>query len=582
MLEIFTFGTDLIAMAVTLWMAFYLFIRGFPNRITMRAVLSLLALSAFFLGAYNNFFIQIPGTAAWRAVVLLIGLGCWYSVVFQLLSAPMQAKLRWLAIGVYLLCLFTIVALVVSEKSFVNEVGNHLYVAHMQGGFPYTLYGPAQIIISLALLFTLLIEPRIRSSVQGRFFLLATFFPVLTMVYGAVALIVTDPPMPRLIQDMFIFLGIFLLGVSVARHQSLLERRTFFQDFPATGTLMFVLVAACLGVAMSIGTPMVLLGVVAASLIVTLSLYDMGREVLERLRMREESRFRRQLSLIESESRSGEKLQAYLQEGLDKLCNTLNASAGVIAVWEEETFLVAATRNSVRGGSEILADASAWGELSRVGGRVRNIEWMASAFEGTRRIILVGIGASRTKLEYSSGDLDLLAEFSDQAGTVVSMANLKPHSQEDIQQFLDKSQAYALEMESAADGMIQNLSRNPEENYVKWVEDGLRKYQDFVALGTSTLADWMKMESCSEIERGKQVQRLLREAVEALRPSGPRPVDPTPRAWYNYAILHDAYVEGVPNRDIMARLYISEGTFNRTRRSALRGATRWLLEKATA
>ena len=55
--------------------------------------------------------------------------------------------------------------------------------------------------------------------------------------------------------------------------------------------------------------------------------------------------------------------------------------------------------------------------------------------------------------------------------------------------------------------------------------------------------------------------------------------EPLPRIWYSYAILHDAYIQGVPNREIMARLYISEGTFNRTRRNALRGLTRLLTEK---
>ncbi|MBL8103630.1 MAG: hypothetical protein JNM02_13940, partial [Anaerolineales bacterium] len=57
------------------------------------------------------------------------------------------------------------------------------------------------------------------------------------------------------------------------------------------------------------------------------------------------------------------------------------------------------------------------------------------------------------------------------------------------------------------------------------------------------------------------------------------PPEPLPRVWYNHAVLHDAYVEGVPNREIMARLYISEGTFNRTRRNAIRGLARLLMEK---
>ena len=68
---------DLSAMAVSLWLAFYLFARGFPSRVTLRVVILLLALSVFFFGAYRNIFHQVPGTAAWRAVLLVIGLASW-------------------------------------------------------------------------------------------------------------------------------------------------------------------------------------------------------------------------------------------------------------------------------------------------------------------------------------------------------------------------------------------------------------------------------------------------------------------------------------------------------------------------
>jgi hypothetical protein len=81
------------------------------------------------------------------------------------------------------------------------------------------------------------------------------------------------------------------------------------------------------------------------------------------------------------------------------------------------------------------------------------------------------------------------------------------------------------------------------------------------------------------VERGRQLQQLLTEALESFRPAEKRPAEPLPRVWYNYVVLHDAYVEGAQNREIMARLYISEGTFNRTRRNALRGLARSLLEK---
>ena len=63
-----TLLVDLIAMATTLWGAFYLFARGFPSGIALRAASVLLLLAVFFFGAYNNLFHQVVGTAAWRAV----------------------------------------------------------------------------------------------------------------------------------------------------------------------------------------------------------------------------------------------------------------------------------------------------------------------------------------------------------------------------------------------------------------------------------------------------------------------------------------------------------------------------------
>jgi hypothetical protein len=74
------------------------------------------------------------------------------------------------------------------------------------------------------------------------------------------------------------------------------------------------------------------------------------------------------------------------------------------------------------------------------------------------------------------------------------------------------------------------------------------------------------------------VYSVLTEAVEKLRPVDGKPEYPIPREWHPYLILHDAYIEDKLNRDIMSRLYISEGTFNRTRRSAIRSVTRVLEE----
>jgi hypothetical protein len=86
----------------------------------------------------------------------------------------------------------------------------------------------------------------------------------------------------------------------------------------------------------------------------------------------------------------------------------------------------------------------------------------------------------------------------------------------------------------------------------------------------------------THIGRGRALRAMLVEMVEMLRPAPVKPPDPLPRDWYGYSILRDAYFEDVPNRQIMARLYISEGTFNRSRRAAIDAIARALAEREAA
>ena len=82
------------------------------------------------------------------------------------------------------------------------------------------------------------------------------------------------------------------------------------------------------------------------------------------------------------------------------------------------------------------------------------------------------------------------------------------------------------------------------------------------------------------IDRGKAINEVLLQALDKLRPDGTPPSAHAvpPREWHQYIILHDSYVLGELNRDIMSKLYIGEGTFSRTRRRALRSVAKALQE----
>jgi GAF domain-containing protein len=369
-----------------------------------------------------------------------------------------------------------------------------------------------------------------------------------------------------------------LLSLSVARHQALLERRTTLQDFPITTVTILGLAGIYAYVAWQLGLPVEDLAVVVGLSILTHAVYDLVRELLDRVRMRREGAFRKQLRQLESTGQNV--LRERLQEGLDLLCQNLQASGGLIAVRSDDKFVVTATRHSAPLDSHLPENLVSFDELCQPeDDQLSTLAWIAPSFDGQRQIALVGIGKPRSRPQYSTSDLDLLSEVADQIGTIVSLNNLRPRENDRIHQLVAMSQENATELNSMAGEVIDTITANPDPEFIKMVEDALRHLQDYIVLGQSPLAEWAKVGGDSHVERGKQLQQRLMDAIDSLRPAEKRPGEPLPRVWYNYAVLHDAYVEGAQNREIMARLYISEGTFNRTRRNALRGLARLLLEK---
>ena len=71
----------------------------------------------------------------------------------------------------------------------------------------------------------------------------------------------------------------------------------------------------------------------------------------------------------------------------------------------------------------------------------------------------------------------------------------------------------------------------------------------------------------TDIDRGRALWSLLREAIERLRPADSKP-EPAP-AWWLYAIAEGVYVQGKSASEMAAELNISPRTFHRERRAAV-------------
>ena len=128
------------------------------------------------------------------------------------------------------------------------------------------------------------------------------------------------------------------------------------------------------------------------------------------------------------------------------------------------------------------------------------------------------------------------------------------------------------DMRETVDQLLRE--RAPETDWRVLVEGALRHLNDLPTLAQHPLLQELPSlsgSSATPLERASALRNLLELAIERLRPSGARPPPGSGAAggWLHYLVLKEAYVNGRPNKQIMQRYAVSEGTFHRARRRAI-------------
>jgi hypothetical protein len=121
------------------------------------------------------------------------------------------------------------------------------------------------------------------------------------------------------------------------------------------------------------------------------------------------------------------------------------------------------------------------------------------------------------------------------------------------------------------------------------VEGALRRLNNLPAMSEHPLLARLPPRlaaSGTALERATLLRAELEQAVARLRPpGGARPTPGSsagPGGWLHHLVLHEAYVEGRPNKQIMQRYQLSEGTFHRARRRAIDAVAGYLSERLEA
>ena len=136
MLLIFTSTNDFLGLVVSLWLMLYLLGRGFPSRVTVRAVVILLTTAVFFLGAFGDFYVHIPNAGLTGDILLAIGLAVWCDLTDLIFLRQDRRGFRPLVAVSYAFALTTTLLLFGARFVSADETGRELWVPRIDFSLP--------------------------------------------------------------------------------------------------------------------------------------------------------------------------------------------------------------------------------------------------------------------------------------------------------------------------------------------------------------------------------------------------------------------------------------------------------------
>jgi hypothetical protein len=406
---------------------------------------------------------------------------------------------------------------------------------------------------------------------------------------------------PNVFGELALMCGVGVMGYAVAQESARLDGRHVQRDFLyALLSISFVCAAYLSATLLSYliyGIPFVTFILVLLLAVVTHSAYDWARTTFDWLFFAQPTReLRANLRTLAQEAGNEEELTQTLNILLTTLCQNLEASRGALCLPHGDKFVMEVSYRMTTPPPVIMAE-----ELQTSSGSLG----LARQLQATVLHVLhvmeqpVGVlvlGPKESGGPYGLDDEDLIAEVADRMEKLLALISLRA---ERTHQLNAQVAAYREAERAAQTAIVQEVEAAQvettkeselsvagftEKDFVSAVEDALRHLNDITQLSEHRLASLQLIvqrlppTAMTNLDRGKALKETLVEAMNKLRPADKvEPKQPSSE-WYPFLILRDAYMVGVPNKEIMARYYISEGTFNRTRRRTIRAVAKVVAE----
>jgi hypothetical protein len=603
MLYSFTVVVNLIALAVAVWLGIYIVTRSPRSQIAWLAGLALWSIAGFFLNVLLA--LNPPPSPAmmplwvrpllwfWPAGAFERGWGNWlqgwqitpavmiWHHVTLLIRTGRMNPWRWTRVVIgYLIAIAAILGQRYTGLVFTTTNGDPLYLTTLVPGPLYPLYMLALLIFTCLSLINLIRSARAAPNVVQRKQLnLMVAATLIAGLAGPISFVsyTLNFLMPRVTVTLLLGSALFMIGYGVARYSALIEGRVIGRDFLYNGVVILLIATVYMYVVWSsvviYGVPVVSLAIVVILAILTHSLVDVGRRLFDFLFYNRETReLRAQLRHLAQRAYRAESLGENLSSALETLCRFVHATYGMIILFRDEELKLASSHNWRHPLPDLHRNILASDDVvhlppKRFAAPLDEATLLIPLYAGEVQQGVLILGPPENALAYSQSDVERLLEAGDRLADLIRDAHRESEHLARLTQIVQISPP-----KSSQEGEIQARS----------VEEALRNLYDYAYLSDCTLATLKSIQSANagrtHLDRGKLVYQTILDALEKLRPAGELPREPIPRQWYPYLILYNAYLENKPNNEIMMRLYISEGTFNRTRRAAIRSLARVLSE----
>jgi hypothetical protein len=606
-----TFAVNFLGLVLALWLGLYLVTRNPKYLIAWLTGLTLWSMSGLFvnvllainpppLPVYYQTWLRfmfpfwpeaalLGDTNIWLLGWLVAPAAAFWHHVTVLMRPGRLNAWRWTRILVgYFMAFLAILAQANGSLLHTEQQRNPLYLNSLHSGPWFPVFGTALLLLTWGSVLNLFRSARdTPAALPHKQLLLLTYATLVAGLIAPLAMVasILGWPVPMLLMSLLLVIPVSIMGYGVIRYSAAAAGHTIQRDFMYNLVLLalvtLIYLTASVFMVKVFGAPGVTVVFAPVLAVYTHFLMSTAYGLLDWLFYRRETRqLRSNLRVLTRLAGEGEPLEVSLARELDALSSSVSATYGLVLTWEGKTVRRLAAYRWTGGmvtlsSAHLTADDFTHLEPGHFPAPLDEAALLVPLYGESSQVGALLLGCPTNGMRYRNGEVERIVRLADRIGEAIDAAQRKRTY---IQQISQLAQA----QEAVAPADHQTMIA------LEAVEAALRNLHDYAFLGDTPLGKLMLVRTrladgdVTTLDRGKTVHEILLEAINKLRPGMETSRNPPPREWYPYLILRYAYLEEISNRDIMLKLYISEGTFNRTRRAAVRSVARTLEEMEAA